>query len=257
MDGSDEQSGCVFAVVFTIVLLAEVIATINRSAGLFLHFAAVFIAVLYVVFLKKGEYVLSLTLPSILRIVNFSMPVFFPYTIYWLPLVYSPIFISVYAAARALGLEVEDLGLNLRRLYFYVPAGAVIGCALSLIEFRILQPDCLIPDFSIESTLTLCVVMYAFVALAEELVFRSVVQSTLEKEFSLLKGLLFATILFAAMHTEYGLPEVTFAFFTGLLIGFLFQKTRSLAFIVAIHGTLNVMIFGFLHMTTGITLPWS
>jgi len=90
--------------------------------------------------------------------------------------------------------------------------------------------------------------MYAFAALAEELVFRSVIQSTLEKEFGLFKGLFFAALIFAVMHVEYGIPEVGFAFFTGLLIGYLFQRTRSLPFVTVIHGTINVLVFGLLHM---------
>ena len=249
MEG-EERAGrlsSIFAAVLIIVLLAEIIATINRAAGLFLHFIAIFIAVFYVVFLKKDIYIISLSLPSIFRIINFSMPVFFPYTIYWFPLVYSPIFVSVYIAATILNLKVEDVGLSLRRWYFYIPAGVAIGYILAFPEFMILQPDSLIPDFSLKSIVTLCVVMYVFVALAEELVFRSVLQSALEKEFGLLKGLLLATGLFAVMHVEYGLLEVCFAFLAGLLIGFIFQRTRSLLFVTTIHGTVNVMIFGLFH----------
>jgi membrane protease YdiL (CAAX protease family) len=249
-----DQSEYLFAVVFAIVILAELTITVNPSAGYLLHFIAIFIAVFYVIFTKKSTkntYIVSLTLPSILRIVNFSMPIFFPYTIYWFPIVYSSVLISVYAAAKVLNLSVDDLGFTLKRLYLYVPAGIVIGILLSLVEFRIIKPECLIPDFSIGSIVTLCIVMYAFAALTEELVFRSVLQSSLEKKFGLLKGLLLATAISAVMHAEYGFYEVVFAFFAGLMIGFIFQKTRSLPFIVVIHGTINVMIFGFLHAFTG------
>lgn len=254
MNREASSSGYVFAAVFTLVFIAEITVTVNQVAGMILHFIAIAISISYVVFMKKDKYVLSLTLPSILRIVNFSMPVFFPYTIYWFPLVYSPVFASIYIVSRALNLSAEDLGLSLKRAYLYIPAGTVIGYFLSFVEFKILQPSCLIPDFSIRSIVTLCIVMYAFVALAEELVFRSVIQSTLEKKYGLLKGLFLATFISTVMHAEYGFPEVEFAFFTGLLIGFLFQKTRSLPLATAIHGTINVMVFGLLHMATGITV---
>jgi len=238
----------VFGIIFGIIILAEILATLHRVAGLFLHFTAIFIAVFYVIFLKRDTYVLTLILPPVLRVINFSMPVFFPYTIYWFPLVYSPIFASVYMVVRALNMGVDHLGINLRKWYIYIPAGVATGIILAFPEFMILRPECLIPDFGLKSVITLCVVMYVFVALAEELVFRSVIQSTLEREFGLSKGLLMATGLFAIMHVEYGLFELAFAFLAGLVMGCIFQRTRSLLFVTTIHGTVNVMVFGLFHL---------
>lgn len=167
------SSTSIFVVVFITIIIAEIFSTLNK-AGLFLHFVAIFISVFYVILLKKDIFIISLSLSSLLRIINYSMPIFFPYTIYWFPLVYSPIFISAYLVIRFLGFS-DEIGLNLRRWYIYFPLGMLIGYILAFPEFAILQPSSLIPDFSIRSILTLCIVMYVFIALAEELVFRSVI----------------------------------------------------------------------------------
>jgi hypothetical protein len=239
-----KTSASIFAVVFITIIIAEIFSSLNK-AGLFLHFVAIFISVFYVILLKKDIFIISLSLSSLLRIINYSMPVFFPYTIYWFPLVYSPIFISAYLVIRFLRFS-DEIGLNLRRWYIYLPLGMLIGYILAFPEFAILQPSSLISDFSLKSILTLCIVMYVFIALAEELVFRSVIQSSLEMEFGLLKGLLLAAGLFAAMHIQYGI-FAGYAFFAGLLMGYIFQRTRSLLFITIIHGTINVMVFGLFH----------
>ncbi|MBO8183026.1 MAG: CPBP family intramembrane metalloprotease [Archaeoglobus sp.] len=167
-------------------------------------------------------------------------------------------------AAKALDLNVEDLGFTLKAWYLLLPAGLLIGYLLSYPEYMILHPNALVPDFTLKSFVTLFIVMYVFVAFVEELIFRSVLQSSLEREFGLKKGLFLASILFAVMHAGFGFGEISYAFLTGLLIGFLFQKTKSLPLAVMIHGTINVMVFGLFHVETmanffslkDITLPW-
>ncbi len=234
----------VFTSLFIVVIVAEVIKSFNQNLSLFLHLVTIFIATFYVIFTKKGFYILSLALPSILRLLNFSMPIFFSYTIYWFPLIYAPVFASVYVTVRALNLSTDDIGLKMDRFYIYLPIAVLIGYVLASIEYRILQPEPLIPEFTMSNILTLFIVMFVFVSLAEELIFRSVLQTSLENNFGMLKGLLLATVVFAVMHADKGPVEFVFVFSAGLLIGYIFQRTRSLFFITIIHGTINVLIFG-------------
>ena len=260
----ERNTASVFVGIFLLLILAEITTTMDKVAGLFLYFVALFISILYVSLVKRDMYIISLTLPPLLRILDLSMPTFFPYTIYFFPFVYLPVFPSVYMAVKALDLKAEDLGFSLKAWYLLLPAGVLIGYLLSYPEYMILHPNALIPDFSLKSFVTLFIVMYIFAAFVEELVFRSVLQSTLEKKFGLRRGLLLASIMFAVMHAGFGCGEIAYALFTGLLIGFLFQKTRSLPLVVMIHGTINVMVFGLFHVESmanlfslkDITLPW-
>ncbi|WP_290902264.1 type II CAAX endopeptidase family protein [Ferroglobus sp.] len=242
-----------FGLLLLLIITAEALITTHKVASLLLHFVVVFTVLFYIIS-GKERVILPLALPSVLRIVNFSMPVFFPYTVYWFPLVYTPIFASVYIVIRTLGLSAADVGFSAKNLHLYIPLGLLTGFLMSLAEFRILKTEPLVSDLSINSVLTLCIVMYVFVALAEELVFRSVLQTCLEKEFGLFIGLLIAALIFGSMHMSYGLSSFAFALLAGLFIGYVFQKTRSLPFVVAIHGTVNVMVFGIFHFT-GTALP--
>lgn len=54
-------------------------------------------------------------------------------------------------------------------------------------------------------------------------------------------------ILFGIMHSGYGLMnEIIFASLFGILLGYIFQKTRSFPFILVIRGTVNLLLFGIL-----------
>jgi len=241
----------VFICSYFLIVLAEILILLNRYISLLLY-SVVILAVLFYLTITRGVYrcrsAISILLLPILRFVNLSTPVFFPYTIYWLPIVYLPIFLSIYTIIRALDLKIEEIGFSLKKLYIYIPFGVIIGFLFAIVEFKILKPNNLIPIPGLTGFLTLFIVMFMFVAFAEELMFRSVLQTSFEKDFGLIKGLILAAGLFAIVHIKYGLLEFVFTFFAGLIIGYLFQKTRSLPFVVMIRGTADVMIFGVFHM---------
>ena len=47
------------------------------------------------------------------------------------------------------------------------------------------------------------------------------------------------------MHSGYGnIYEIVYASFVGLVIGYLFYRTRSLPLAVMIHGSINIFLFG-------------
>ncbi|MHC1575137.1 MAG: CPBP family intramembrane glutamic endopeptidase, partial [Candidatus Methanogasteraceae archaeon] len=99
----------------------------------------------------------------------------------------------------------------------------------------------------IADMLTLVIIMFVFVGLVEELIFRSILQTKLQQSVGLCNGLLMTSVLFGVMHSGYGsVYELLFAAAAGLIIGYLYQKTGSLPFITVIHGTVNVLLFGLL-----------
>jgi len=240
-----------FEVTFAGIVIAEIINFFNSEISLFIHFLVLIIILTRIVLSKKDFFLISLALLSLLRVVNYSMPIFFPLTIYRFPLVYSSVFLSVYLVIRFLKLSPDVIGLTLKKWYIYIPAGFFFGILLAIPEYLILQPERLITDYSITSVLTLSIIMYIFIGLTEELVFRSAIQSSLEIEFGKPKGLLLATVFFSVMHIAYGVSEFIYIFFAGLLIGYIFQKTRSLLFVTTIHGTTNTVVFGFIQLLYG------
>jgi membrane protease YdiL (CAAX protease family) len=91
----------------------------------------------------------------------------------------------------------------------------------------------------------LTIVMFVFVGAVEELIFRCILQTRLEKALGLKSGILLSGALFGIMHSSYGiLNEILFASIFGIILGFIFQRTRSFPFILLIHGCANVLLFG-------------
>jgi membrane protease YdiL (CAAX protease family) len=193
----------------------------------------------------KVDLVQAFFLVSLLRLVDTSMPTFFTLTLYWYPLIYTPMFISIYLVLRYQKPALSEIGITFRHLYLYIPLGLLIGLVIALLEYRIILPSYLIPSLSISNIVVLSIVMIMFVGLVEELIFRSILLTKLERAIGVGKGLLLASIVFGVMHSGFGtIYEIFFAIFAGLVIGFIFLKTRSLPFIAVIHGSTNVFLYG-------------
>ncbi len=187
----------------------------------------------------------ALALLPIFRILNTTMPIFFTQTLYIFPLIYGPIFLSMYYVAKNQKFTRQELGLSLEKLHIYLPASIILGMVLGKIEYSTITVENLIPSPSLKNILIFAVIMIVFTGLAEELLFRSIVQTRLEQTIGSWAGLMLASLLFGAMHSGYGtIYEIMFTTSAGFLIGYLFQKTRSLIFISITHGLINVFLFG-------------
>jgi membrane protease YdiL (CAAX protease family) len=189
----------------------------------------------------------SLLLPLQMRIINLAMPQFFTITLLWYPLVYGVMYISIYYITRHQNITSKEIGINFEHWHIYLPAALLIGAAMAMLEFQILHPTPLILDIKLLNLLLISMVMFVFVGAVEELIFRSILLTRLEKMFGMSKSLILSSLLFGIMHSGYGLiTEVFFATFFGVVLGFIFQRTRSFPFILLIHGTANVFLYGVL-----------
>jgi|GEM_PF-1394334 len=196
----------------------------------------------------RKQLIQSLMLLLQLRIINVAMPIFFTITLYWYPLIYSPLFISIYILIRNQGITLEDIGLTTRYIFLYIPAAVLIGFIMALVEYQIIDPPSLLMNPSIANITVLFIIMFVFVGLIEEIIFRSILMTRFEEAIGIWQGLILSSILFGIMHSGYGtIYEIIFTMIVGLILGYLFQRTRSLPLIVTIHGTINVFIFGFIH----------
>jgi len=197
--------------------------------------------------IEKKNLIQTLLLLLQMRILNLAMPQFFTTKLLWYPLVYGVMFISIYYVTKQQNITSKDIGIDFNRWYLYIPLALLIAAAMAMLEFRILDPVPLITNLKIQNLLLISIVMFIFVAAIEELIFRSLLQTRLQSVFGINKGLLLGAALFGIMHSGYGnVDEVLFATFFGAVLGFIFQKTRSFPFILIIHGTANVFLFGIL-----------
>lgn len=187
----------------------------------------------------------SMLLPLQMRIINLAMPQFFTTTLLWYPLVYGVMYMSIYYITKHQNITSKEIGIDFKHWYIYFPAALLIGIAMAMLEFQILHPIPLILDMKLQNLLLISMVMFVFVGAVEELIFRSIFLTRLEKMFGMFKSLFLSSLLFGIMHSGYGLiSEVVFATFFGFVLGFIFQRTRSFPFILLIHGTANVLLYG-------------
>jgi len=153
-------------------------------------------------------------------------------------------------------LPLKDVGFKSSSVDGQVFGGLALGVAMGVVEFAILGPDIgkylLFSQFSAAALSYVVVVMFSFVGFSEELLFRGLVQTSLEKMFARpLMSVVLVSLLFAIMHVAYVTSlvktlELVYVFVAATAIGYSFMKTRSLLLPVIAHGTANTILFGIL-----------
>jgi membrane protease YdiL (CAAX protease family) len=191
----------------------------------------------------------SLLLLLLLRIVNISMPQFFTTPLLSYPFIYGIMFLPIYLIITNQQISQKEMGMDFRRLNIYLPTALLIGTAAALLERHILNPTSLIENINTSNLLLISIVMFVFIGAVEELIFRSILQTRLEKVLGLNSGVILSGSLYGIMHSSYGIiNEILFAVVFGIVLGYIFQRTKSFPLILIIHGTANVLLFGILPM---------
>ncbi len=187
----------------------------------------------------------AISLLSILRILNFTMPIFSEMTLYLFVFIYAPLMIPVVLVIRHQKMSKQALGIHFRDIGKYLPLALIVAFVIAFGEYIIIDPGSMIPDLSLMSILKISIVMIFFVGFVEEIVFRSILQTRLSDSFGAVKGIVIASLLFGLMHSGYGtVYEILFTSFAGLLFGYMFYKTNSLPLVTLAHGSVNIMLFG-------------
>lgn len=202
-------------------------------------------AVLPLYFRSQSQPFLALALLPLFRLVNLGMPVFVESPLYTFALLYVPLL----PALLLIGVKHEAVAIRSRpaptRVLAFLPLAVIVSFLLAEIEYSILHPEALIPTLEWVHLLSLSVVMIGVVAVVEELLFRGILQRTLEDRLGPFSGLILTSVLFAAMHASFGIPaEIAFAGGIGLLFGAIYDRTDRLSFVIIVHGLMNVFLFG-------------
>ncbi|MDI6655002.1 MAG: CPBP family intramembrane metalloprotease [Candidatus Hydrothermarchaeota archaeon] len=185
----------------------------------------------------------SLALIPLYVLFTSSLPWFFIKQEYVLPAVYSIILGLCFLHVYEKGISLEDAGLKTKNWFKLAVIGSLIGIPTGIAEYLVLLPEPAFPVFQIHYFLRDCVYMVLFVGLAEELLFRGIIQTDLQKIFGKLPGLLSASYLFGIMHLTWrSLPELLFTFWAGCLLGYVYNRTNSLTAPIFLHGVNNVML---------------
>ena len=149
-----------------IVLPESLIYSGNIEIALLLYVGTLVALSLITVFVKEQEIrnicQVFLLLP-ILRLMNFSVPFFPESPLLFFVFVYSPILIPLTIVVIRQQFTHEQLGLNFKKIGYYLPISILIGFVLGYGEFLLIQTTPLFPDLSLINILKLTVVMILFV----------------------------------------------------------------------------------------------
>lgn len=230
----------------SILVIAEYTTTfISMKLGLVIHTVLLFALFIHSSLSKKKMKVLlaAMMMLPIIRIVGLSMPLTVVKHLYWYIIIAVPLFAASAALMRTQNLTRDEAGLNLRKLRWQV-AVALTGLPMGYIEYQILRPEALIPYLSVQNFITGFAVMLIGTGLAEELLFRGIVQRNAEEVMGKVTGLLYASLLFTALHVGWKSGyDLIFVFSVAVIYGFVFQRTRSIAGITVSHGISNSILF--------------
>lgn len=241
------------AVAVALVLLAEVALFFDAvDVALGLHLTALLFAVLVPVWHAETTPVCRpFALLPLFRLVNLGVPIVVDLTLAHFLVVYLPLLPAVYLVVRA---EPDlSIGWDPRALAVWaLPAVGVAG-ALGVVEYAIIEPEPLIPEWSVLWVLAIAGVMLVSVGLVEELLFRGILQRMLGAELGRWTGVVLASVLFGAMHSIYGSGlEVAFAICIGLVFGVVYERTDSLGLVTLMHAALNVALFAIVPYNAGV-----
>ncbi len=143
--------------------------------------------------------------------------------------------------------ELKGMGFLVTSPLKHLAIGLALALPTGLVEYLILRPDPSGPSFVAATLLRDMVYMFVFVAVAEEVLFRGIIQKVLMDALGLWPGILVTSLLFAAMHMSWrSVPELFFVFLASIMLGYLRIKTRSLIGPLAWHGMNNTMLVGIL-----------
>jgi len=221
---------------------------LNVPTGLGIHAIILFILFLHSSLApneKLKRLLNSMMILPLLRIIGLSMPIVKIPQLYWFIIIAIPLFAASYTLMKIQGLGIKDVGLTLKRpiSQFLI---ALTGIPLGYIEFKILHPNALIPEASLQYLLLGSMVLIG-TGFAEEIFFRGLLQRNSEDLLGAFPGLLYTAILFSIFHIGWkSVHDLIFVFLVAIFYGYSYHKTRSIIGVTLSHGLSNSILFLFM-----------
>lgn len=230
-----------------LLIFGELVTTYSfKEFGLVIHFGILIALIVHSSMSKSYPYATllrSMIVLPIIRIIGLTMPLMNIPTLYLFPIIAIPLFSSSIVLMRVQHITRIRVGLiwgNLRTQF----AIAITGFFLGAIEFVILRPLPLIHTFDATNLIIGGIILLISTGLAEELLFRGIIQKNTEDILGFGVGLLYTSLLFTSLHIGWdSIIDLIFVFIVALFYGYAFQKTRSIFGITLSHGISNSILF--------------
>ena len=219
---------------------------VNLAVLGYLVAIVVLVGASYVVTQYQSVFIVLALLP-LFRLINLGMPAFTTSMLYWLPLAYSAFLPGVYILYRPRRRDSDQIGRT--QMLLYSVAAVVLGAVLAGIELTVTTVEVLLQNPTIIEGVLISFVMFMFISVVEELLFRGVIQQELQSRIGRVGGISITAALFGMMHaTTLSGPTVLFGIGLGIVIGYVYDRTASLPIACLLHGSLNVFLYGIFPM---------
>ena len=226
---------------FLIAAAEAVLAFVGVVPGVALD-AVILFALLNLFLFRKGndgEIYLVLALLPLLRIFSLVVPVSQVPQIYWYAMAGTPFLLALALTARFVKPRWTGLQLS-RRAWVIQGVIAVSGLPLAFAAYLILRPTPLFTRLDWQEILIGSLILILFSGFMEELVFRSMLQSVMQRTFGRY-GLLISSALYASMFLGSLTPGfVMLMGLIGLLFGYTVERSGSIWGAVIAHSILSI-----------------
>ncbi|MBI4330414.1 MAG: CPBP family intramembrane metalloprotease [Chloroflexi bacterium] len=242
-----------------IALIGSLIVAISVTEWIFAYRSAAYGIILslfltvaiYLVVVLGGlkspylECVESMVLIPLYILFTSSLPWFFLQQNLLLPAVYSLILALCFWHIYEKNISLTGMGFHWKKWGKYTLWGILLGMPLGSIEYLILRPAPSALSFQVSYLLRDLFYMLFFVGLAEELLFRGLIQTDLKRAFGWRWSLFLQSFLFMVMHLTWrSVPELFFVFGAAVVLGVMYEKTKSMVGIIVLHGVGNTFLVG-------------
>ena len=228
--------------------VAELLTTlIAPLVGMILHgliFSALLTHAAFSIGKPCNRFLVVLALVPLMRLLSLTLPLNqFPPNYRYL-VIGIPLFLAVYLAGRATGLQGKSIGLRLswRSLPLQLLIG-ISGILLGYIEYLILHPEPLVMEPRWALIWMPVMILLIFTGLLEEIIFRGMMQTS-SLQYLGRWGILYVAILYAILHLGYwSLLNFLFVFAIAIAFGIIVRKTGSIVGVSLSRGLTNVSLY--------------
>ncbi len=255
--------GWVALVYLAILALGEALVTFSfPQAGMFVHSVLLIALMLHASLLAGGpqrQFLLTLTLAPLIRLMSLSMPLLrFPF-VYWYGIVGAPLIGAAYMTAWVTGINQQEMGLPVFRLRGELSLSTLFGLSarfllqfivglyglgLGYVEYLILRPAPLVQALRWEQLWGPVLILLVFTGYLEEIIFRGLMQHASIQSLGRWRGVLYVALVFAVLHMGYrSALDMLFVFGVALFFGEVVARTGSVLGVTLSHGLTNITLF--------------
>ena len=236
------------AVIYLVTItVAEVITVLVHPVwGIVIHILLLAGLIIHSALSSKTitqNFLLSLALVPLIRIISLSMPLANIPQIWWYPIIYAPLLLAAYQVTRLLEINRKQIGLDIK--FIGVQVGiALAGFLFGFGEYFILTEEAEVTGLVLTETWALSAfLLLVCTGFVEEFTFRGVLQHTATQAFGWL-GIVYISLVFAIVHMIHNsLLDLFYVFLIAMFFGWAVKKTGSLLGVTLSHGIANITLF--------------